>query len=260
MTLIRTPTGGSVQTTGSLYVNQPKQKKKSGLCFSCSRIAASAHIVRDAAVVRCFQKSIGNESPPILRRVGPAASIGKEKNRVSPYCQSEYNYFQRQLLEKDRTKVGAIRVGPDRFYIPGSIYLSITRKSPNPPTNQPCAVRVVIPPDLYPHGQVALAVMRRRKQLVIQWSRRKRTYQREGVPGGEGADVGAGDAADAGRLEAGRGAVDDLEAAEARVRGRVLLRPVPLRRVQQHRRVAPLHPQGIQVSHYYVHHMSKRMQ
>ena len=65
-------------------------------------------------------------------------------------------------------------------------------------------------------------------------------YQREGVPGGEGEHVGAGDDAEAGLLQPRLGAVDDLEAAEARVRGRVLLRRVARRRVQQNGRVAAL--------------------
>ena len=80
------------------------------------------------------------------------------------------------------------------------------------------------------------------RQSETRWAggRNKVRYQREGVPGGEGEHVGAGDDAEAGLLQPRLGAVDDLEAAEARVRGRVLLRRVAQRRVQQNGRVAAL--------------------
>ncbi len=69
------------------------------------------------------------------------------------------------------------------------------------------------------------------------------TYQGDAVAGGEGEDVGTGDDAEASLLDAGLDAVDHLEPTQAGVRPGVLLRLVPLRRVDQHRRIAPLHIQ-----------------
>jgi hypothetical protein len=66
------------------------------------------------------------------------------------------------------------------------------------------------------------------------------TYQCDAVPGREGEYVRAGDDAEAGLLHARLDAVDDLESPEAGVGHGVLLRRVALRRVDQHRRVAPL--------------------
>ncbi|BAT11828.1 Os10g0536900, partial [Oryza sativa Japonica Group] len=69
----------------------------------------------------------------------------------------------------------------------------------------------------------------------------------DAVAGGEGEDVGTGDDAEASLLDAGLDAVDHLEPTQAGVRPGVLLRLVPLRRVDQHRRIAPLHEAVVEV-------------
>lgn len=65
----------------------------------------------------------------------------------------------------------------------------------------------------------------------------KLKYQSDGVPGCGDDDVGAGDDSGALRLEEGLDVVDEVEAEDAAVLRRRLLRARP---VQQQRRVAPL--------------------
>ncbi|BAS99800.1 Os07g0115350, partial [Oryza sativa Japonica Group] len=87
---------------------------------------------------------------------------------------------------------------------------------------------------------------RRRSQPVqppkLHRSNREYTYQRDGVSGGHGEDVGAGDAVAASRhgVDGGLGLDDGVEAVagEGEVVGVVLLRRVVPRRRDHHRRVA----------------------
>jgi ribulose-5-phosphate 4-epimerase/fuculose-1-phosphate aldolase len=66
------------------------------------------------------------------------------------------------------------------------------------------------------------------------------TYQRDGVPCGEGEDVGAGDDAGAEGLHGTLGVVDDVEGVQRRVGRAVLLRRHGARGVQQNGAVAAL--------------------
>ena len=65
--------------------------------------------------------------------------------------------------------------------------------------------------------------------------------QRDGVPGGDGEDVGAGDFAGALLLQRRLDVVDDVESVQRVVGLGVLLRRVPFGGVEEHRPLAALH-------------------
>ena len=69
----------------------------------------------------------------------------------------------------------------------------------------------------------------------------ERTYQGDGVPGGDGEDVGTGDGAGASFLQRRLDVVDGVEGVQREVGLGVLLRRVPLGGVDEHRPLAALH-------------------
>ena len=123
--------------------------------------------------------------------------------------------------------------------------------SPAPPT--PATPRRRAAPAARPTGPSQTARMAKTRQQCSPASAPEMTGNSgladlvgDGVPGGERDDVGAGDDAGAYGLQDGLGGVDYVVPAQRPVRRRVLLRrrrrAAPGHRVDQHRRVAPLHP------------------